>query len=157
MVLYLFGLRKEKPMFDTFSYKEKFDYWAVFWGMVIMGVSGLILWFPAIATQWLPGLAVPIAKTAHSDEALLAVLAIAFWHMYNVHFNTSVFPFNKTIFTGKIGKHQMIEEHPLEYARLKGVELETLRITSPPPRKRASLAPPALSLPTPCTSHSGPT
>ncbi len=127
MVLYLVGLRREKPLFDKFSYKEKFDYWAVFWGMIIMAGSGLILWFPTVATRWLPGIVVPMAKTAHSDEALLAILAIVLWHMYNVHFNISIFPFNGSIFTGKISKRQMVEEHPLEYARLTGLHPDVLR------------------------------
>lgn len=124
MVLYFFGLRKEKPRFDQFAYYEKFDYWAVFWGMAIMGGSGLTMWFPTLVTQWLPGIIVPIAKSAHSDEAILAVLAIVLWHLYNVHFKPGIFPFNPTIFTGKISKEHIMEEHALEYARLAGVKPE---------------------------------
>lgn len=126
MVFYFLGLRKQKPLFDQFTYREKFDYWAVFWGMVIMGGSGLILWFPTFATQWLPGIIVPLAKTAHSDEAMLAVLAVVLWHLYNAHFNPAIFPFNPTIFTGNISKRRMMDEHFIEYARLSGARLQEL-------------------------------
>jgi len=117
---YYLGVRKTRPRFDRFSYVEKFDYWAVFWGMAIMGGSGLVLWFPALVTRILPGVVVPISKTAHSDEALLAVSAILLWHLYNVHVNPRVFPFNKTVFTGRISRHELMTEHALEYERRTG-------------------------------------
>ena len=120
MLQYFFGLRRDRPKFDRFSYIEKFDYWAVFWGMFIMAGSGLILWFPVFFAQYFPGIMIPLAKTAHSDEALLAVSAILIWHMYNAHFNPRIFPFNPTIFTGKISKERMQDEHALEYERLTG-------------------------------------
>ncbi len=119
-IKYFVGLNKEGPQYERYNYMEKFDYWAVFWGMAIMAGSGLVLMFPALFTSVLPGVIVPIAKAAHSDEALLAILAIFLWHMYNVHFNPRIFPINTTIFTGKISKERMIEEHPLEYQRLVG-------------------------------------
>jgi cytochrome b subunit of formate dehydrogenase len=119
-IKYFFGLSKKSAQYGRFSYVEKFDYWAVFWGMAIMAGSGLVLWFPSSFTHYLPGAIIPISKAAHSDEALLAVLAIFLWHMYNVHFNPRIFPINTTIFTGKISKERMIEEHPLEYQRLGG-------------------------------------
>jgi cytochrome b subunit of formate dehydrogenase len=117
-VKYFLGLGKTKARYDRFSYIEKFDYWAVFWGIAVIGGSGLVLWFPSVFTRFLPGAAIPIAKAAHSDEALLAVLAIFIWHMYNAHISPRVFPINTTIFTGRISKERMIEEHPLEYQRL---------------------------------------
>jgi formate dehydrogenase subunit gamma len=117
-ILYFLGFRKEKPLYGRFSYIEKFDYWAVYWGMVVMLGSGYILW------SWVPGSAVgallpksvfDIAKEAHSDEALLATLAIVIWHFYNVHFNPKRFPGSLTWFNGKITLEEFKEEHPLEY------------------------------------------
>lgn len=114
----MLGLTQERPRYGRYSYIEKFDYWAVYWGMVIMIGSGLILWFNNFALSYLPLYAVHIAREAHSDEAMLATLAIVVWHWYNAHLNPSIFPFNPTIFTGKISEERMIEEHPLEYEQL---------------------------------------
>lgn len=117
-IRYYLGLAEERPKFDRYSYIEKFDYWAVYWGMVIMIGSGLILTFFPYLIGILPKYVFDIAREAHSDEALLATLAIVIWHWYNAHFNPEVFPFNPTIFTGKISKERMIREHPLEYERI---------------------------------------
>ncbi len=117
-VKYFFGRTHTPPQFERFNFRQKFDYWAVFWGIAIIGGSGLVLWFPLLATRFLPGWVIPIAKTAHSDEALLALLAIAVWHLYNSHLNPGVFPIDTSIITGKISERRFREEHPLEYARL---------------------------------------
>ncbi len=117
-IKYLLGLSPERPKFGRYSYIEKFDYWAVYWGMVIMIGSGLLLWFHNLALGLFPKYILDIAREAHSDEALLATLAIVIWHWYNAHFNPSVFPMSMTIFTGKISKKRMMDEHPLEYEQL---------------------------------------
>lgn len=117
-VRYFLGFTKEKPKFGRYSYVEKFDYWAVYWGMVIMVSTGSILWFHNFFLGILPKFIIDIAKEAHSDEAMLATLAIVIWHWYNAHFNPEVFPFNPTIFTGKISKERMLREHLLEYEKI---------------------------------------
>ncbi len=117
-IKYYLGKTDEKARFGRFSYIEKFDYWAVYWGMVIMISSGSLLWFEGIALRVLPKFALDIAKEAHSDEALLATLAIIIWHFYNVHLNPHKFPMSKTWITGKISRSEMIEEHALEYEEI---------------------------------------
>jgi len=77
-----------------------------------------LLWFHNLALGLLPKFVLDIAREAHSDEALLATLAIVIWHWYNAHFNPTVFPMNTTIFTGKISKERMLKEHSLEYEQL---------------------------------------
>jgi cytochrome b subunit of formate dehydrogenase len=118
MVRYFLGLTNEKPAFDRFSYLEKFDYWAVFWGIAMMGGSGLVLMFAVQVAHVAPGEIVPLAHTIHSDEALLAVSWIAIVHMFNAHLAPGIFPFNPAIFTGKLRKERYEHEHPLEYARI---------------------------------------
>jgi cytochrome b subunit of formate dehydrogenase len=115
---YYVGLSDEKPKFGRFSYREKFDYWAVGWGILIMVGGGLILMYPVEAARILPGWAVPFALVAHSDEAVLAVGWILIVHMYFAHLHPLVFPMNKAIFTGKVPMHQYREEHALEYAQI---------------------------------------
>lgn len=117
---YYLGFAQEPPKFDRFEFRQKFDYFAVYWGMPIMVFSGLVLWFPVYLGNILPEAAVSAAYIAHSDEAILAVLAIAVWHFYNVHFNPGDFPMSKSWLTGKKTRSQMEHEHPLELERLEG-------------------------------------
>ncbi len=117
-ISYFLGRTDERPRFDKFSYVEKFDYWAVYWGMVIMIGSGTVLWFTNQFLKVFPKWFTDIAKEAHSDEALLATLAIVVWHFYNVHFNPHKFPMSRTFITGRVSEHEMVEEHPLEYERI---------------------------------------
>jgi formate dehydrogenase subunit gamma len=115
MIRFFLGRTEEKPRFGRFSYVEKFDYWAVYWGIVVMIGSGLILWFLETSLQFLPKFAADIAREAHSDEGLLATLAIIIWHFYNVHLNPEHFPMNWTFWTGTISEEEMRQHHPLEY------------------------------------------
>jgi len=110
---YLTGLRATKPKFGRFSYVEKMEYWAVVWGTIIMGATGLVIWFKMEVTQFLPRWAVEVAVTIHYYEAILACLAILVWHFYHVIFDPDVYPLNWAFLTGKVPKHWHEEEHPL--------------------------------------------
>jgi len=114
--LYFFG-RRPRPKFDRFTYWEKFDYWAVFWGVLIIGLSGLVLWFPELATRFLPGIVINIAQIMHSDEAVLAVGFIFVVHMFNTHLRAEKFPVDTSIFTGKVSEEELKQEHALEWER----------------------------------------
>jgi cytochrome b subunit of formate dehydrogenase/nitrate reductase gamma subunit len=116
-IAYFLG-KGDPPRFGRFTYWEKFDYWAVFWGIAFIGGSGLVLWFPEFLSRFLPGIFFNIAYTIHSDEALLAIGFIFIVHLYNAHFRASVFPMDKTILTGKIDAKEMAERHPLEWEDL---------------------------------------
>ena len=117
-VAHLAGMKVEKPKFRRYDFRHKVEYWSVIWGTLLMGVTGLILLFPVVATGFLPGVVVTASRLAHSYEALLAFLAIVLWHFYNSHFAAESFPMDTSIFTGKISAAKMQEEHPLEYEQL---------------------------------------
>lgn len=114
---YFLRLSDEKAAFDRFSYIEKFDYWAVYWGVVVMVGSGLLLWFQDTTLRFLPKFVLDIAKEMHRDEALLATLAIVIWHMYNAHLNPKKFPGTLVIWNGLMTKEEMLDEHPVEYEK----------------------------------------
>jgi formate dehydrogenase subunit gamma len=122
MLNYLLGRKRERAKFGKFTYVEKFDYWAVYWGMVVMVGSGLVLWFLDTALRIFPKFIADIAKEAHSDEALLATLAIIIWHFYNAHLNPEKFPMNRSWLTGKISEKEMEKEHFLEWVEIQKQE-----------------------------------
>jgi cytochrome b subunit of formate dehydrogenase len=113
---WFFGLGS-KPIFDRYTYWEKFDYWAVFWGMGIIGGSGLLLWFPVAFARLVPGWVYNIALLVHGEEALLAVGFIFTIHFFNGHLRPEKFPMDMVIFTGRISEREMKDERPAEYAR----------------------------------------
>ncbi len=88
-----------RPSYGRWTYWEKFDYFAVFWGVAVIGMTGLILWFPTVFTRIMPGWMVNVATTIHSDEALLAVCFIFSIHFFNTHFRPEKFPIDTVIFT----------------------------------------------------------
>jgi formate dehydrogenase gamma subunit len=111
---YLTGLSTTKPKIGRFGYAEKMEYWAVIWGTIIMGVTGLVIWFKMDVTKFLPRWAVDVAVTIHYYEAILACLAIVVWHFYHVIFDPDVYPLNWACWSGKVSKHWQEEEHPLD-------------------------------------------
>jgi formate dehydrogenase gamma subunit len=115
-VKYLTTGRGEKPKFGRFGYPEKFEYWAVVWGTIIMGVTGVLIWFAVDATRLMPRWVIDVATTIHFYEAILACLAIIVWHFYHVMFEPGVYPMNWAWLDGKVSEHWMKEEHPLETA-----------------------------------------
>ena len=108
------GFRAEPPKMPRYNFGEKAEYLAVVWGTVVMVITGFILWNPISTKAILPGQIIPAARLAHSTEALLAVVSILIWHMYNVHIKR----FNKSIFTGKLDHEAMMEEHGEELERI---------------------------------------
>jgi cytochrome b subunit of formate dehydrogenase len=107
-----------RPRFERFAYWEKFDYWAVFWGMVIIGLSGYAMWFAPFFARYLPGSWLNVALVIHGDEALLAVWFIFTVHFFNSHLRPGVFPMDPVIFTGRTTAERMSEDHSAEYERL---------------------------------------
>jgi cytochrome b subunit of formate dehydrogenase len=118
-----------RPQFGRWTYWEKFDYFAVFWGVAIIGASGLIMWFPTFFTHFLPGWFINIAQVVHSDEALLAAGFIFSIHFFNTHFRIEKFPMDTVIFSGRISKNEMLHERRRWFERLiKEKRLDNVRV-----------------------------
>jgi cytochrome b subunit of formate dehydrogenase len=113
-IKWFFG-RGPRPHYGRFTYWEKFDYFAVFWGVFVIGSTGLILWFPEFFTRFLPGWSINVATIIHSDEALLAVAFIFTIHFFNTHFRPDKFPMDPVIFTGRVGVQELKHDKPAEY------------------------------------------
>lgn len=111
---YYIGLADKAPKFGRYDYRQKFEYWGMVIGSGVMIVSGLVLFFPILFAQYLPGQFIPAAKVAHTYEAMMALLTIIIWHMYGAHLNPDCFPMDTSIFTGKISMARMLHEHALE-------------------------------------------
>lgn len=122
-VRYYLGLAPEKPKFGRFSYIEKAEYWALIWGTVVMGATGIILWFDNTFMGLFTKLGWDIARTIHYYEAWLATLAILVWHFYFVMFNPDCYPLNLAFWKGTLTEEEMEEEHPLELEQIKQREL----------------------------------
>ena len=125
---WFFGLGP-RPQFDRWTYWEKFDYFAVFWGVAIIGVSGLVMWFPEASTRFLPGWIINVALVIHSDEALLAAGFIFTFHFFNVHFRLEKFPMDPVIFSGRVSQTEMLHERKRWYDRLLAAgKLDQIRV-----------------------------
>ena len=122
MVAYLLYLRKDKPVFGKYTFEEKVTYWFIFFGVGIMLVSGIILWFPELITKVLPGGVIPAAKMAHSTEAIVAGIFVIIWHFYHVHLQR----LNLSIFSGNISEEDMKTYHTLEYEQLMAEQSENM-------------------------------
>jgi cytochrome b subunit of formate dehydrogenase len=121
-----------QPRFDRYSYWEKFDYWAVFWGMAVIGISGLMLWFPAFFARFLPGWVFNIALVVHGEEALMAMVFIFTVHFFNGHLRPDKFPMDMVIFTGRVSVDELKHERPAEYERMLA-ENSLEKVLSEPP------------------------
>jgi cytochrome b subunit of formate dehydrogenase len=123
-----------KPKFDRWTYWAKFDFWAVTWGMAIMGVSGLMLWYPEEATKIVPAWVVNAGGVVHGLEALLATVFHFSVQAFQNHLRPDRFPLDVSVFTGVISEHDLAEEHEIEYQRLKNEgRLEQMLTREPSP------------------------
>ena len=111
LMMYLLGLRKTRPAGGRFNAEEKFEYVGVFWGVVVLGTTGTLMWFNAWTTQHLPGRILTIAILIHTMEAFLAVLHVGICHMVGVVFSPGVFPVSPAMFTGRTPPGELAEGH----------------------------------------------
>jgi cytochrome b subunit of formate dehydrogenase len=131
MVRWFVG-RGPMPRFNRYAYFEKVDYWAEFWGVAIIGGSGLLLWFPEFFAVWFPGWMFNVATIVHGIEALLAMCFIFTIHVFNGQLRPEKFPLDIVIFTGRATSEYMREEHAAEYERLERSGRLAERVAPPP-------------------------
>jgi cytochrome b subunit of formate dehydrogenase len=120
---YNLGISKTKPKFGRFSYVEKAEYWALVWGVIVMGGTGVIMWFDNFFMGTITKLGWDIAQTVHYYEAWLATLAIFVWHIYYVIFNPNSYPMNLAWWKGTLTEEEMAEEHALELEEMQVTQL----------------------------------
>jgi cytochrome b subunit of formate dehydrogenase len=107
-----------RPRYGRWTYWEKFDYFAVFWGIFVIGCTGLTLWFPIFFTRVMPGWFLNVATIIHSDEALLATGFIFTIHFFNTHLRPEKFPMDTAVFTGHMPLAELRRDKPREYEQL---------------------------------------
>ncbi|MCX5795538.1 MAG: multiheme c-type cytochrome [Elusimicrobia bacterium] len=125
--------RGPHPRYGRWTYWEKFDYFAVFWGVTIIGCSGLMLWMPETFTRVLPGWLINVATIIHSDEALLATGFIFTVHFFNTHLRPDKFPMDLVVFTGQMPLEDMSRERPQEYEAVQAAGKLSERTSAPLP------------------------
>jgi cytochrome b subunit of formate dehydrogenase len=104
-----------RPKAGKFDGTEKFEYWGLFFGGIIMSVTGVVLVFPELVTEVFPGIVVAALRVVHGLEATFAVLVVLLWHSYGVLLRPEIFPLDTSMFTGKISLDRLREEHELEF------------------------------------------
>lgn len=136
---YYLGLSKQHPKMGRFTYAEKAEYWALIWGTLVMGVTGLMLWFEIQVSNWfrLPRWWVDVALLIHYYEAILATLAIVIWHLYAVIFDPDVYPINWAWYDGKMREDQFRHEHELEWEKLQQQKTAAANETAKEPAKES--------------------
>jgi cytochrome b subunit of formate dehydrogenase len=137
---------RDRPQFGRYGYLEKLDFFGEVWGFIIIGGSGIVLWFPEFFSRWLPGWWFNVATVFHGYEALIAAGFIFVVHFFNVHLRPDKFPLDAVMFHGRATMDYMEEEHPamrehLEQAAARGDVSEKARLdaVAPPPSRLQSL------------------
>jgi cytochrome b subunit of formate dehydrogenase len=123
-ILYNLTGRGEAPKFSHFSYMEKMEYFALIWGTVIMGITGVMLWYQDMTLRFFPFWVIDLVTVIHLYEAWLATLAIVIWHLYYVIFNPDIYPLNRTMVGGEIEKEELMKEYTLEWEEMNAPEKE---------------------------------
>ncbi|MBF0350576.1 MAG: cytochrome c3 family protein [SAR324 cluster bacterium] len=111
-MLYYLHLKKKPPEYGNFDYMEKAEYWALIWGTMIMGLTGIILWNPTLFSQWIPySWVIKISEIVHFYEAILATLAIVVWHFFFVMLHPKEYPVSFTMVDGQMSLEHYKHHH----------------------------------------------
>lgn len=118
MFKWLLYFTHKPPRYERMSWQEKFDYYAPYWGIPVLGPAGAALWWRDELTQFMPGVVLNALYIMHTDEALLATMFLFFVHWYNVHYAPAKFPLGTVFLTGYMSEGDMIHEHYDEYIKV---------------------------------------
>jgi cytochrome b subunit of formate dehydrogenase len=118
-IAYFFGLREHRPRFGRYNWVEKFEYFAVAWGTLVMALTGLVIWVPSYAALHLPNWVINASVIIHDYEALLAGLAVFLWHFYWVHLHPDVYPMSTVWLNGMLTEAEMEHHHPRELEQIR--------------------------------------
>jgi cytochrome b subunit of formate dehydrogenase len=119
------GRGKRRPRVDPFTLWGKLGYWALGVIAFIMLLTGVILWLPAVGTQFVPTAVIQLARAIHGLTAILAVVGVLTWHLYFTVFKER----NSSIFTGLMSEQKMKRDHPLEYERIMAAREEVQKMS----------------------------
>lgn len=144
---YHLGRSPDKPRFGRFGYAEKAEYLAVVWGTLLMGITGLMLWFEVEVVRLLPRWSVDIATAIHFYEAILAVSAIFVWHFYQVIFDPDVYPINWAFWDGGVSEEHYREHHALHYEEIAAPPAPAPEAAAPTEPKSEDKSPPSADKP----------
>jgi formate dehydrogenase gamma subunit len=111
---------KREAWIGRYGYPEKVEYWSLVWGIVLMTVTGVVLWFPEATVRLFPSWTIAASQTIHFYEAWLAALAIVVWHFFFVIFHPDVYPMNWAWLTGRFTEEHVQHHHPAWYEELTG-------------------------------------
>jgi hypothetical protein len=101
-----------RPVFERWTYWEKFDYWALYLAAGVIGISGLMLWLPNLFSRVLPGEALNVAKVIHSQVAFLAASFLFIFHFFHSHFRPEKFPMDLSVLTGLVSEEHLRKYRP---------------------------------------------
>lgn len=113
-VKYVFFLSPHRPNFGRFSWKEKLEYFGLFWGIGLLGVTGALLWAESLSSHLIPGWLLNVCFLAHTYESILAVAHITLVHIPGVIGMPGVSPLSSMILNGRISPRALAEEHGRE-------------------------------------------
>jgi len=126
LFLHLFGIRKDRPLHGRYHFTQKAEYWALFWGMATIGISGALLWTAGQSSGLLGGRALNFAIIVHTYEAFLAFLSVSVLHLFAVVFSPAVFPLSRASLSGVMPAEEMAEAHEgylMEVAQDLGIDV----------------------------------
>jgi cytochrome b subunit of formate dehydrogenase len=119
-ILYSLNITPTHAEFEKYSYREKFQYWGAITGVIIMSITGLILWFKEISMSVLPKWCIDLTFVIHGSAGLIIFFVLFVWHIYDVHLSPFNFPMDWSWITGKISLEKLKKRHYKEYLKITG-------------------------------------